>query len=202
MSPNFLRAAAALAMVMVLSSCGSPSHEHAGHHPAPAAQSADHNAADVAFAQEMIPHHRQAVDMAAMVPSRSTNPDVRMMATHISWDQQAEIRTMTGLLAQWGEPVAMDHGEHGGMTMPGMVDGAMPGMVDGATMAQIRSLSGPAFDELWITSMIDHHQGAVTMAHTEIADGQSPDAKKLAEMIISAQQREIAQMNNLVSARE
>jgi uncharacterized protein (DUF305 family) len=50
--------------------------------------------------------------------------------------------------------------------------------------------------------MIDHHQGAVTMAHTEIADGQSPDAKKLAEMIISAQQREIAQMNNLVSARE
>jgi uncharacterized protein (DUF305 family) len=194
MSPNFLRAAAALAMVMVLSSCGSPSHEHAGHDPAPASQSADHNAADVAFAQEMIPHHRQAVDMAAMVPSRSTNPDVRMMATHISWDQQAEILTMTGLLAQWGEPVAMDHGEHGGMTMPGMVDGA--------TMAQIRSLSGPAFDELWITSMIDHHQGAVTMAHTEIADGQSPDAKKLAEMIISAQQREIAQMNNLVSARE
>jgi uncharacterized protein (DUF305 family) len=202
MSPKFLMAAVALAMVTVLSSCGSPSQEHAGHHPAPASQSTDHNAADVAFAQEMIPHHRQAVDMAAMVPSRSTNPNVQMMATHISWDQQAEIRTMTGLLAQWGEPVAIDHGEHGGMTMPGMVDGAMPGMVDGATMAQIRSLSGPAFDELWITSMIDHHQGAVTMAHTEIADGQSPDAKKLAEMIISAQQREIAQMNNLVSARE
>ncbi|MDT5267728.1 MAG: hypothetical protein QOI90_4354, partial [Mycobacterium sp.] len=154
----------------------------------------------VAFAQEMIPHHRQAVDMAAMVPSRSTNPDVQMMATHISWDQQAEIRTMTGLLAQWGEPVAMDHGGMPGM--PGMVDGVMPGMVDGATMTQIQSLSGPAFDELWITSMIDHHQGAVTMAHTEIADGQSPDAKKLAEMIISAQQREIAQMNNLVSAKE
>jgi uncharacterized protein (DUF305 family) len=55
---------------------------------------------------------------------------------------------------------------------------------------------------LWITSMIAHHQGAVTMAQTEIADGQSPDAKKLAEMIISAQQREIAQMNNLVSAKE
>jgi uncharacterized protein (DUF305 family) len=204
MSPNFLRAAAALAMVAVLSSCGSLSQEHAGHHPAPASQSADqnadHNAADVAFAQEMIPHHRQAVEMAAMVPSRTTNPDVRMMATHISWDQQAEIRTMTGLLAQWGEPVAMDHGGMPGM--PGMVDGVMPGMVDGATMTQIQSLSGPAFDELWITSMIDHHQGAVTMAHTEIADGQSPDAKKLAEMIISAQQREIAQMNNLVSARE
>jgi len=206
MSPNLLRAAAALAMVAVLSSCGSTNHdEHAGHHPASASQSADHNAADVAFAQGMLPHHRQAVDMAAMVPSRTTNPDVRMMATHISWDQQAEILTMTGMLAQWGEPVATNHPEHGGMTMPGMpgmVDGVMPGMVDDATMTQLKSLTGPAFDELWLTSMIDHHQGAVTMAHTEIADGQNPDAKKLAEMIITAQQREIAQMNNLVSATE
>jgi uncharacterized protein (DUF305 family) len=151
----------------------------------------------------MIPHHRQAVEMAAMVPSRTTNPDVRMMATHISWDQQAEIRTMTGLLAHWGAPTAMDHDEHGGMSgMPGMADGVMPGMVDGATMTRIQSLSGPAFDELWLTSMIEHHQGAVTMAHTEIADGQSQDAKKLAEMIITAQQREIAQMSNLVSAKE
>jgi uncharacterized protein (DUF305 family) len=202
MAPNLLRAAAALAMVTVLSSCGSPSPEHAGHHPAPVSQSADHNAADVAFAQEMIPHHRQAVEMAAMVPSRSTNPDVRVMATHISWDQQAEIWTMTGLLAQWGEPLAADHGVHNGMDMPGMSTMVMPGMVDDATMNQIQSLSGSAFDELWLTSMIDHHQGAVTMAHTEITDGQSADAKKLAEMIITAQQREIAQMNNLVSARE
>jgi uncharacterized protein (DUF305 family) len=202
MAPNLLRAAAALAMVTVLSSCGSPSPEHAGHHPAPVSQSADHNAADVAFAQEMIPHHRQAVDMAAMVPSRSTNPDVRVMATHISWDQQAEILTMTGLLAKWGEPVAADHGEHGAMPMPGMSAMPMPGMVDGATLNQIQSLSGSAFDELWLTSMIDHHQGAVTMAQTEITHGQSQDAIKLAKMIITAQQREIAQMNNLVSARE
>jgi uncharacterized protein (DUF305 family) len=201
MSPNFLRAAAALAMVALLGACGSAGHdEHADHNPADASQSADHNAADVAFAQGMIPHHRQAVEMAAMVPSRTSNPDVRMLATHISWDQQAEIRTMTGLLAQWGEPEAMDHGGMPGM--PGMVDGVMPGMVDGATMSHIKSLTGPAFDQLWITSMIDHHQGAVTMARTELADGRSPDAKKLAEMIIIAQQREIAQMNNLVSATE
>src|SRR5882672_3307989 len=132
MAPNLLRAAAALAMVTVLSSCGSPSPEHAGHHPAPASQSADHNTADVAFAQEMIPHHRQAVDMAAMVPSRSTNPDIRVMATHISWDQQAEILTMTGLLAKWGEPVAADQGEHSAMPMPGTspMPMPMPGMVD------------------------------------------------------------------------
>jgi uncharacterized protein (DUF305 family) len=200
MWPNLVRAAAALAMAAVLGACAAPTHDHGGHYPAPASQSADHNAADVAFAQGMIPHHRQAVEMAAMVPSRTTNPDVRMMATHISWDQQAEILTMTGLLTQWGAPVAVDHSSMPGM--PGMEHGVMPGMVDDATMAQIKSLSGPPFDELWITSMIEHHQGAVTMAHTEIADGQSPDAKKLADMIITAQQREIAQMNNLVSATQ
>lgn len=198
MSPKFLRAAATLAIAAALGACGSPGHD--GHDPAATSQSAEHNAADVAFAQAMIPHHRQAVELAAMVPSRTTNPDVRMMATHISWDQRAEILTMTGLLAHWGEPETMDHGGMPGM--PGMGGGAMPGMIDDATMARIQSLSGPAFDELWITSMIAHHQGAVAMARTEIADGQNPDAKRLAEMIISAQQREIAQMSNLVSSKE
>jgi uncharacterized protein (DUF305 family) len=194
MWPNLLRAVAALAVATVLSSCGPTTPEHAGHHPAPDSQSTDHNAGDVVFAQAMIPHHQQAVEMAAMVPSRSTNPDVRVMATHISLDQQAEILTMTGLLAQWGEHVSTHHSEHGAMTMPGMVDGA--------TLNQLQSLSGSAFDQLWMTSMIDHHQGAVTMAQTELSDGRSPDAIKLAELIISAQQREIAQMNNLLSARE
>lgn len=198
MSPKFLRAAATLAIAAALGACGSPGHD--GHDPAATSQSAEHNAADVAFAQAMIPHHRQAVELAAMVPSRTTNPDVRMMATHISWDQRAEILTMTGLLAHWGEPETLDHGGMPGM--PGMGGSAMPGMVDDATMARIQSLSGPAFDELWITSMIAHHQGAVAMARTEIADGQNPDAKRLAEMIISAQQREIAQMSNLVSSKE
>lgn len=189
MSPILLRATAALALFVTLSACGSPNPE----------QSTDHNAADVAFAQNMTPHHQQAVEMAAMVPSRSTNPDVRVMATHISSDQQAEIRTMTGLLAAWGEPAEGhrnhgDHGDHGAMTMPGMVDVA--------TLDQIRSMRGPAFDTLWITAMIEHHQGAITMAQTEIADGRNPDAVKLAQLIINAQQREIAQMNDLVSARE
>lgn len=194
MSPILLKAAVALVMVTVLSSCGPPAPERAGPHQAPDSQSVVHNAADIAFARGMIPHHRQAVEMAAMAPSRSTNPDVRVMATHISLDQQAEILTMTGMLAQWGEPVAGDHGDHSAM--------AMPGMVDGATLNRIQSMNGSDFDELWMTSMIDHHQGAVTMARTEITRGENPDALKLAEMIIIAQQREIAQMNNLLSARQ
>jgi uncharacterized protein (DUF305 family) len=119
------------------------------------------------------------------------------MATHISSDQQAEILTMKGLLAQWGVQEAASHEnamDHSGMHIAGMVDGA--------TLNKIQSLSGPPFDALWMTSMISHHQGAIAMAQNEIDQGRSSDAIKLAKMIISAQQREIAQMNHLLSVRE
>ena len=192
---------AAAAMVIVLASCGGPSTNErtdaTGASPNQNSQSVEHNAADVAFAEDMIPHHRQAVDMTAWVPSRSTNPDLLVMATHISSDQQAEIRTMQGLLAQWGVQDAA--GQDNSMNQMGM---SVAGMVDGATLNKIQSLSGPSFDALWMTSMISHHQGAIAMAQTEIDQGRSSDAIKLAKMIISAQQREIAQMNHLLMVSE
>jgi uncharacterized protein (DUF305 family) len=75
-------------------------------------------------------------------------------------------------------------------------------MVDGATLNKIQSLSGPSFDALWMTSMISHHQGAIAMAQNEIDQGRSPDAIQLAKMMISAQQREVAQMNHLMMVSE
>ena len=193
---------AALAVAAVLGSCSrsSSTDVHAGHtgtHSTPDAQSAIHNADDVAFALNMIPHHQQAVDMSAMVPTNTHNRDVIVLAKHISLDQQAEIDTLQGLLAQWGEPVAPDHGGHvghGGM--------AMEGMVDEATIDQLRSLTGADFDRLWLRSMISHHQGAVTMAQREIARGLSLDAVKLARIIVDAQQWEIATMNHLLTVPE
>jgi uncharacterized protein (DUF305 family) len=199
MSPKVCWAAAVVVLVLV--SCGATSTNErtgpTGTSPAQTSQSAEHNAADVAFAEDMIPHHRQAVDMTAWVPSRSTNPDLLVMATHISSDQQAEIRTMKGLLAQWGVQDAPGHDnsmDHMGMPVAGMVDGA--------TLNMIQSLSGPSFDALWMTSMISHHQGAIAMAQNEIDQGRNPDAIQLAKMIISAQQREIAQMNHLMMVSE
>ena len=196
MSPKAFWAAAAVVIALV--SCSGPSTPTpTGPSPNHDPRSAEHNAADVAFAEDMIPHHRQAVEMTAWVPSRSTNPDLLVMATHISSDQQAEIRTMKGLLAQWGvqdapgQDNSMDH-----MGMP------VAGMVDGATLNKIQSLSGPPFDALWMTSMISHHQGAIAMAQTEIDQGRSPDAIKLAKVIVVAQQREIAQMNHLLMVSE
>ena len=114
-------ALAALATATVVSSCSHPVHDvH------------EHNAADVAFAQNMIPHHQQAVDMSAMAPTHTANPDVIVIAKHISLDQQAEIEVLQELLAQWGEPAASEHTGHGGRD--GM---AIDGMVDTATITRL-----------------------------------------------------------------
>jgi uncharacterized protein (DUF305 family) len=173
----------ALAAVAVLSSCAeSP--------PATDAQSTVHNAADVTFVHKMIPHHQQALDMSAMVPSRTTVRDLILMAKHIAVDQQAQIDTLQGLLEQWDEPAAGDHMGHDGM--------GMDGMVDAATMDKLPTLTGAAFDELWLTSMIAHHQGAVSMAMQEIEHGENPQAVKMAKIIVDWQQLEIGRMHAML----
>jgi uncharacterized protein (DUF305 family) len=119
-----------------------------------------------------------------------------VIATHIGVDQQAEIQTLNALLAQWHEEPGhpADHSGHAGMPMTGMVDQG--------TLNKLESLDGAAFDLLWTKSMISHHEGAVTMAQDEIANGESADAIDLATMIVEAQQREIAIMTHLISATE
>jgi uncharacterized protein (DUF305 family) len=176
---------AAIVTAVALSACGGTSsgHEHV-----------KHDAADVTFAQNMIPHHQQAVDMAAMVPSHTANRDLVVMAKHISADQQSGIHTLQQLLEQWGEPVRHDHGGHDAM--------GMAGMVDAATMNKLQSLKGDAFDQLWLNAMIQHHQGAITMATPEVADGQDPTAVKMAKTIIEWQQIEIGRMHALLGPAE
>ena len=177
----------AVAMAAVVSSCGESS-------PTPDAQAAKHNAADVTFAQNMIPHHQQALDMAAMVPPRTTNRELIVMAKHIALDQQAQIDTLQRLLQEWGEPAAADHLGHGGM--------GMDGMVDAATMDRLPALTGAEFDELWLRSMITHHQGAVAMAQPEIARGENPTAVKMAKVIVDWQQLEIGRMHAMLGPAE
>jgi uncharacterized protein (DUF305 family) len=182
---------AALAVACAAVACGgSPATDMHAAHTQPSA----HNADDVAFAQNMIPHHQQALDMAVMVPANTSNPDVIVMANHISSDQQAEISTMQDLLAEWGEPVAPDHGGHSGHG--GM---AIDGMVDQPTMNLLSVLKDADFDDVWLRSMISHHRGAVAMAQTEIARGQNPDAVKLAKIIVDEQQWEISRMSHLLT---
>ncbi len=193
-------AAAAVIAGAALASCaGPPTTERPAGSPATSAAEATgavaHNAADIGFAQMMIPHHRQALELAELVPGRSDDAAVITLASTISAEQQPEIDTMSALLAAWGvdpEAPAEEHNGHGGMSGP------MAGMVDETTMARLGELRGRPFDTLWLQSMISHHRGAIEMARVEVADGQNDEMRALARGVITAQQAEIDQMQRML----
>ena len=152
----------------------------------------DFNEADVTFATDMIPHHRQAVEMATLAESRADSAEVKSLAKQIMEAQDPEIQTMSGWLSAWGEPVPED--------MSGMdMSASMPGMMSSDEMDDLMNSAGAAFDKMFLTMMIEHHNGAIDMAKTEQAEGQYPDAVALAQQIESAQAKEIATMQDLLS---
>jgi len=155
-------------------------------------QAQDHNQADVTFAQGMIPHHAQAIAMAQLAPDRAQSPQVKDLARRIEQAQGPEIETMTSWLQSWDAEIpstAESGGDHGGT-------GA--GMMDPQQMQQLEQATGAEFDRLFLQMMIRHHEGAVDMAQTELANGQDPAAKQLAQQIIDTQQAEIQEMQALL----
>jgi uncharacterized protein (DUF305 family) len=197
---RLIAVAAALAAALFLSACSSSAPEsHTNHEstdePVITGEPAGFNSDDIAFATNMIPHHQQAIDMSAMVPERSENPDVVTLAEQISAAQQPEINTLRVFLVQWNEnpddSAAGGHEGHGAN---------MQGMVDEPTMAKLQSLKGPEFDTLWLQSMIGHHQGAIEMAKAELANGEHVDAKRMAQTIVDTQQAEIGQMKKMLES--
>ena len=149
-----------------------------------------YNQADVMFAQMMIPHHEQAIEMSDIILAKDDiKPQVVDLATQIKAAQGPEITIMRGWLTAWGQnaspSMSMDHGTGGGM-------------MDQAAMDALQKTSGDAAARLFLTGMIAHHQGAITMAKQQIANGQNPDAKQLAQDIVDAQQAEITTMNKLL----
>lgn len=154
-----------------------------------------HNQADVTFATDMIPHHQQAVQMADMAATQATDAKVKSLAAAIKNAQDPEISTMTGWLKSWNAPVPTS--SMSGMHMGGMHTGQ--GMMSDTDMANLSKATGAAFDRLWVTMMITHHEGAVAMAKTQLASGQYPSAKTLAQSIITSQNVEIQQMQTLLA---
>jgi uncharacterized protein (DUF305 family) len=149
----------------------------------------DFNDADVTFAQMMIPHHQQAVEMSELAEAQAADPEVIELAGQIKAAQQPEIDTLTGLLEGWGEPVEMEG--HEGMSMGGMMTEDQ--------MAELEAAQGAEFDALFVHHMIAHHEGAVEMAQTEIADGQNAEAKALAEAVVETQTAEIATLEGIMA---
>ncbi|MEU1263324.1 DUF305 domain-containing protein [Streptomyces cellulosae] len=195
---------------LVLAACGGEDTGAAGHgghqatdsasaaSSAPATQG-QHNAADVTFAQGMIPHHRQAVEMADLAPDRARSAQVKKLAAEIKKAQAPEIEKLSGWLTSWGETVpaegAMDHSMHGG----GME--GMDGMMSAEEMTALEKASGKAFDTAFLEMMIKHHEGAVEMAKTEQSDGAHAPARKMAVDIIASQSAEIEQMKKLLGGK-
>lgn len=193
-------AAAAAAGVVVLAAGGVSSATTPVAVPASGSVSASvsvvpgaHNAADVTFAQQMILHHRQAVAMAELAASRTHSQKVKGLAAKIKADQGPEINRMSAWLRAWGQQVPAPTASG----MPGMRH-PMPGMMSSGEMAKLVAASGPAFDRLFLTMMIRHHEGAVQMAKTERLRGEYGPARAMAQSIIASQTAQIAQMKTLL----
>lgn len=185
-----MRSALAVVVALVVSISAGACHRSA---PAPEQRESSSSAAantgspgDVAFLEDMVIHHQQALELTAMVPGQSTDPAVVALADHIAAQQRVELQGCQAQLLQWE---ASD--EHDTATDKRDI----PGMVDEATMDKLRGLRGSEFDRLWLQSMISHHRGAIKMAHNEIEHGQSPEAISIAQSLAVRQQAEIDQMN-------
>ncbi len=176
---NLVRMALALlTSTLALAGCGGTTTSH--DMGATTSAAADRNDADIVFVQGMIPHHEGALDMAKLAPGRTSNPKVLDLAARIEKAQDPEIKTMTGWLRDWGvQPHGMDHGS------------------DMAGLDDLKQAKDAAFDQLFLDLMIKHHEGAIDMSKTELDLGTNPNAKKLAEQIIDAQQAEINEMKTL-----
>ncbi|MFG2280244.1 DUF305 domain-containing protein [Streptomyces asoensis] len=203
--------AASVTAALVLAACGSGGESTgeagggSGSAPASTGASADatagaHNAQDVAFAQGMIPHHRQALEMARLATGRASSAQVKDLAARVEKAQDPEIKTMSGWLTAWGEDVPAASG-NAAESMPGMDHSAgsgMPGMMDASGMEALEKASGAEFDSMFLTMMIEHHKGAVEMATTEKNKGAYRAATSMADAIITAQTAEITEMTKLL----
>jgi uncharacterized protein (DUF305 family) len=147
--------------------------------------------ADTMFLQMMIPHHEQAIEMSQLAATNTKNPDVLDLAARIEAAQQPEIDLMKKLLSDAGQSVMPGHSMSHGMSDDGMMD-----EVDMAALAVAKDLE---FDALYLTGMIGHHNGAISMA-SEVSDSSNSDVKTLVSDIVSSQTAEIAEMTKLLTA--
>ena len=184
-----------LAATLAVTACGSDEAGPGAGALAVEDVDAEHNEADITFAQGMVPHHEQAVEMAETALGSAEDPEVVALAEDIAAAQEPEIQSLRAMLEAWGAE-APDH--MAGMDMDdGAMDG-MPGMMSAEEMDALEKTEGAEFDELWLTMMVEHHQGAVEMATAQLDGGRNQQAKDLAAAIVEAQQAEIQQMQALL----
>ncbi|MCW2650581.1 MAG: hypothetical protein QOE41_4556 [Mycobacterium sp.] len=195
--PALTIGAAALAALVTVTACSNSSNQTAtsttsasssATTSAPATQA--HNQADITFAQDMIPHHQQAIQMSNIILGKQgIDARVVQLANQIKAEQGPEIQQMQSWLSQWGQPTTS--------MAPGMV---MPGMLADQDITTLQNAQGVDASKLFLTGMIQHHQGAINMAQDEIKSGQYPPAVALAHSIVTSQQQEITTMQGILGS--
>ena len=195
--------AGALATVLVLAGCAPtdgtmPGMDHGSGgmtSTAPSQSAAAFNAADEMFVTMMIPHHQQAIEMADLILGKDgIDERVVTLAQQIKDAQGPEIETMQGWLQEWGLP-SPDPSAGG---MEGMDHG--DGMMSEEDMAALESATGVEATRLFLQGMIEHHNGAIMMAETELSNGQNPDALELAQQVIDGQSAEVTTMQEILDS--
>ena len=187
-------ALAVLVAVTVVTACGSSGNQTGTSVSASAAATSaatqPHNQADITFAEDMIPHHQQAIQMSdIIVGKQGIDPRVTELANQIKAAQGPEIQQMQGWLNQWGQPTVS--------MAPGML---MRGMLSDQDVTALGNAQGADASRLFLTGMIQHHQGAIAMAQVEIKSGQYPPAMSLANSITTSQQQEINTMRGMLAS--
>lgn len=190
--------AASIATALALAGCsgsaggGMPgmNHDSTGTSSSSAPVAAgDHNPDDTMFAQAMIPHHAQAVQMSDMILTKQNIPSaVTALATKIKAAQAPEIEKMTAWLKSWNETATMSAGH------------SMTGMMGADDMTKLEAAQGTEAAKLFLTQMIAHHQGAVAMAKSQTSAGKNTDALALAKSIVASQETEIQDMKKLLAS--
>ena len=148
-------------------------------------QTKEFSGADIMFAQMMIPHHEQALLMSGFAETRSSNEEVKKLARQIYAEQEPEIAQMKLWLEKTNSSIDMGH------------DMGMNGMLTDSEIEAMKSVTGKAFDRLFLEGMIAHHEGAIHMAEM-IVDSDNAEARKLGQSIQVTQQREIDLMKEML----
>ncbi|UBQ03980.1 DUF305 domain-containing protein [Curtobacterium sp. TXMA1] len=189
-----LAIAAALTLGLTLAGCSTSTNgSDIGSASASASASSAHNDQDVVFAQMMLPHHEQAVEMSEVLLAKGSgvDPDVADLAEQITSEQSPEIHQLTTWLQNWGGPTGSEHAGTGH---------SMTGMMSDADLEDLDQASAEDAGKLYLEQMIQHHEGAIGMAETEIDEGENDDAVALAKSIVQSQSEQITRMQDVLAS--
>jgi uncharacterized protein (DUF305 family) len=148
--------------------------------------SSNYSSQDIMFAQMMIPHHQQGVDMGTLAETLASNAEVKTIAAQIKAEQTPEIEQMKSWLSDSNAGKEMGH------------EMAMGGMLSTTEMKSLENATGAEFDKLYVAGMIGHHEGAVQMAQMVLLSA-NPEAKALGEAIVESQTKQITFLKALLA---